>query len=51
MMRRVENPQTLVVDIWGFWEEMRYRSSNGYFSLRGSMKSTRKHRFAYKEAM
>ena len=30
----VENPGALVVDIWGFWSEMRYRSKNGYFSLR-----------------
>ena len=27
----VENPGALVIDIWGFWSEMRYRSSNGYF--------------------
>ncbi len=30
----VGNPRALVVDIWGFWNEMRYRSRNGYFSFR-----------------
>lgn len=31
LMERVGNPGALVVDIWGFWDEMRYRSKNGYF--------------------
>jgi len=31
LMEKVENPGALVVDIWGFWEEMRHRSNNGYF--------------------
>jgi hypothetical protein len=30
-MEWVENPGALLVDIWGFWDEMRYLSSNGYF--------------------
>jgi UDP-N-acetyl-D-mannosaminuronic acid dehydrogenase len=28
---RIENPECLFVDIWGFWEEMKYTSKNGYF--------------------
>lgn len=31
MMRRVGNPEALLVDIWGFWDEMRHKSNNGYF--------------------
>jgi UDP-N-acetyl-D-mannosaminuronic acid dehydrogenase len=31
LMEWVENPGALLVDIWGFWDEMRYLSSNGYF--------------------
>jgi UDP-N-acetyl-D-mannosaminuronic acid dehydrogenase len=31
LMEWVENPSALLVDIWGFWEEMRHRSRNGYF--------------------
>jgi UDP-N-acetyl-D-mannosaminuronic acid dehydrogenase len=31
LMERVENPGALIVDIWGFWEEMRHASHNGYF--------------------
>ena len=31
LMEWVEKPSALVVDIWGFWEEMRHRSRNGYF--------------------
>lgn len=31
LMEWVENPGALIVDIWGFWEEMRHRSANGYF--------------------
>ena len=27
----VANDECLYVDIWGFWEEMKYKSSNGYF--------------------
>jgi UDP-N-acetyl-D-mannosaminuronic acid dehydrogenase len=30
LMRVVENPAAFLVDIWGFWDEMRYSSSNGY---------------------
>jgi UDP-N-acetyl-D-mannosaminuronic acid dehydrogenase len=30
----VGNPDALIVDIWGFWSEMRYGSRNGYFSLK-----------------
>ena len=32
IMRRTGNPQALVVDIWGFWEEMRHKSHNRYFT-------------------
>lgn len=31
MLRRVANPDSLIVDIWGFWEQMRHTSRNGYF--------------------
>jgi UDP-N-acetyl-D-mannosaminuronic acid dehydrogenase len=31
LMEWVENPGALIVDIWGFWPEMRHLSSNGYF--------------------
>jgi UDP-N-acetyl-D-mannosaminuronic acid dehydrogenase len=27
----VGNPECVFVDIWGFWEEMKYSSHNGYF--------------------
>jgi UDP-N-acetyl-D-mannosaminuronic acid dehydrogenase len=29
----VQNPECCVIDIWGFWGEMRYRSANGVFRL------------------
>jgi UDP-N-acetyl-D-mannosaminuronic acid dehydrogenase len=45
IMRRVENPGALIVDIWGFWDEMRHRSRNGYFSYEEAM------RLSYEEAM
>lgn len=31
LMEWVENPGALMVDIWGFWDEMRHDSDNGYF--------------------
>jgi len=31
IMNLVENDECLYVDIWGFWQEMKYRSKNGYF--------------------
>jgi UDP-N-acetyl-D-mannosaminuronic acid dehydrogenase len=31
LMEWVENPGALLVDIWGFWPEMRHSSANGYF--------------------
>lgn len=31
IMDIVKNPDCLYVDIWGFWEEMKYRSHNGFF--------------------
>jgi UDP-N-acetyl-D-mannosaminuronic acid dehydrogenase len=34
----VGNPGALVIDIWGFWEEMRHRSKNGYFSIKEVMR-------------
>jgi UDP-N-acetyl-D-mannosaminuronic acid dehydrogenase len=37
IMRRVENPEALIVDIWGFWHEMRHQSKNGYFSYREAL--------------
>ena len=48
VMQRVKNPEALVVDIWGFWDEMRYRSNNGYFRYEDYEESTR---YTYKEAM
>jgi UDP-N-acetyl-D-mannosaminuronic acid dehydrogenase len=48
IMRRTENPEALIVDIWGFWEEMRYRSNNGYFSYEEAVKAYEE---TYKEAM
>ena len=27
----VANDECLYVDIWGFWEKMRYKSENGFF--------------------
>jgi UDP-N-acetyl-D-mannosaminuronic acid dehydrogenase len=48
VMQRVKNPEALVVDIWGFWNEMRYRSNNGYFRYEDYEESTR---YTYKEAM
>jgi UDP-N-acetyl-D-mannosaminuronic acid dehydrogenase len=34
LMERVGNPGALVVDIWGFWDEMRHASRNGYFTYK-----------------
>ena len=34
IMEHVENPGALVVDIWGFWDEMRHSSQNGYFNYK-----------------
>jgi UDP-N-acetyl-D-mannosaminuronic acid dehydrogenase len=34
LMERVGNAGALVVDIWGFWDEMRHRSHNGYFTYK-----------------
>lgn len=34
LMRHVDNPNCLFVDLWGFWTEKRHNSENGYF--RGS---------------
>ncbi len=36
----VNNPNCLYVDIWGFWEEMKHKSDNGYF--RGKEVSNKK---------
>jgi UDP-N-acetyl-D-mannosaminuronic acid dehydrogenase len=41
IMELVENPDALVVDIWGFWNEMRYCSKNGYFSFKEVMRNAR----------
>jgi len=48
VMQQAENPEALVVDIWGFWDEMRHRSKNGYFRYGDYEQITR---FAYREAM
>jgi hypothetical protein len=45
IMRQVGNPEALIVDIWGFWKEMRHRSRNGYFSYEEAIRSS------YKEAI
>lgn len=34
LMARVDNPDCVYVDIWGFWPEMRGRSRNGFFTGR-----------------
>jgi UDP-N-acetyl-D-mannosaminuronic acid dehydrogenase len=39
IMELAKNPDALVVDIWGLWDEMRYRSKNGYFLLREVMEN------------
>jgi len=31
IIKLVNNPNCLFVDIWGFWKEMKYHSDNGYF--------------------
>ncbi|MBA3353867.1 MAG: nucleotide sugar dehydrogenase [Blastocatellia bacterium] len=54
IMRRVGNPESLIVDIWGFWDEMRYRSNNGYFSYKEAASHVYEEeavRFSYEEAM
>lgn len=53
IMQRVENPEALIVDIWGFWDEMRHKSKNGYFSYKEAIKLSYEEtmRFAYKEAI
>jgi hypothetical protein len=43
VMQRVENPEALLVDIWGFWDEMRHRSNNGYFRYREAVGLSYKH--------
>jgi UDP-N-acetyl-D-mannosaminuronic acid dehydrogenase len=49
VMSHVKNEEALVVDIWGFWTEMRHRSNNGYFTYEEAMEIYE--RFPYKEAM
>jgi len=34
LMEKVGNPGALIVDIWGFWDEMRHASKNGYFNYK-----------------
>jgi UDP-N-acetyl-D-mannosaminuronic acid dehydrogenase len=52
VMRHVKNEGALVVDIWGFWTEMRHRSNNGYFYYEEAMDVyERAEGFPYKEAM
>ena len=34
LMELVGNPGALIVDIWGFWDEMRHASDNGYFNYK-----------------
>lgn len=36
----VSRDDSLFVDIWGFWDEMKYRSQNGYF-LSGEVAKTK----------
>jgi UDP-N-acetyl-D-mannosaminuronic acid dehydrogenase len=31
LISQVDNPACWLVDLWGFWTEMRHRSDNGYF--------------------
>jgi len=40
VMQWVENDEALIVDIWGFWSEMRHRSKNGYFPYNEALKLT-----------
>ena len=46
LMEWVRNPQALIVDIWGFWEDMRHDSKNGYFFYE-QVRNT----YLYKEAL
>jgi len=39
LMAHVGNPGALIVDIWGFWDKMRYRSNNGYFIYKEALRS------------
>jgi UDP-N-acetyl-D-mannosaminuronic acid dehydrogenase len=34
IVEAVGNPDCWFVDLWGFWQEMRYRSCNGYFEAK-----------------
>jgi UDP-N-acetyl-D-mannosaminuronic acid dehydrogenase len=34
LLRAIDNPDCWLVDLWGFWSEMRYRSQNGYFQAK-----------------
>lgn len=40
----VDNPNCLVCDIWGFWEEVKYESDNGYFFLNSVAPTAEKQR-------
>jgi UDP-N-acetyl-D-mannosaminuronic acid dehydrogenase len=53
IMREVENPEALLVDIWGFWDEMRHKSKNGYFSGKEAIEPSYEEvlGLSYKEAM
>lgn len=53
MMQWVENPEALIVDIWGFWKEMRHKSENGYFTYEEAMSLSYEEaeRFPHKEAV
>jgi hypothetical protein len=53
MMQWVENPQALIVDIWGFWKEMRHKSENGYFTYEEArrLSSEEAAKFPHKEAV
>lgn len=39
----VDNPDCLVCDIWGFWEEIKYKSDNGYFFMDSIASTTAEH--------
>jgi UDP-N-acetyl-D-mannosaminuronic acid dehydrogenase len=52
VMGYVENHEALVVDIWGFWPEMRHDSDNGYFRYVEAMEAYEEAtKFSYKEAI
>lgn len=51
LARRVENPEALIVDIWGFWDGMRHASNNGYFYMKEASETLYEGAFPYEEAM